>query len=94
MNNIFKYLLYIYLLTSYKSLPGAYFIRFYIQIIKTLILPKISNKFIKCYKSPFQTITLKTYNSPWECDGYLHKSNSTYFEELDIIRTKLMTSIF
>ncbi|CDO92555.1 unnamed protein product [Kluyveromyces dobzhanskii CBS 2104] len=42
----------------------------------------------------FRHTTLFTYCSFFEIDGYLHKSNSTYFEELDISRTDLMTKLF
>ncbi len=94
MYSIFKYLLYAYLLSSYKSLPLAYYVRFYWQAFKNLILPIYFPSFIDKNSSPFQTKTIHTYNSPFECDIYLHKSNSTYFEELDISRTKLMTLIF
>lgn len=88
-----KYLFYAYLASSYKSLPLAYYVRFYYIIVKNLILPKSLRQEHKI-KSPFQIDSYKTYNSPFECDFYMHKSNSTYFEELDIVRTQLMTSIF
>lgn len=91
---ILKYAFGLFLLSSYKSLPGAYYIRFWAQVIKHIILPKYIKSLLVSPKTPFDTITIKTYNSPFECDGYLHKSNSTYFEELDISRTKLMTTIF
>ncbi|GCE99126.1 hypothetical protein ZYGM_002112 [Zygosaccharomyces mellis] len=42
----------------------------------------------------FAHVTTFTYVSPFEVDFYLHKSNSTYFEELDFNRTALMTRIF
>ncbi|CAH2352067.1 probable thioesterase [[Candida] railenensis] len=42
----------------------------------------------------FEPQTFKTYVSPMEVDMYLHKSNSTYFLDLDIARTDLLTKVF
>lgn len=96
-----KYLFALYLLSSYKSLPGAYFIRFYSQIIPVVILPYITGKKTANIKKlasskygVFAHTELSTYASPFECDFYFHKSNSTYFEELDISRANLMSKIF
>ncbi|SCU94335.1 LANO_0E06458g1_1 [Lachancea nothofagi CBS 11611] len=96
-----KYLAAAILLSTYKSLPGAYFVRFYDKVFRNLIMPlifgknteniqKLQNDELGC----FSYTKLSTYASLFECDFYLHKSNSTYFEELDISRTDLMTKIF
>lgn len=96
-----KYVAALYLLSSYKSLPGAYFVRFYAVIIPNIILPYLNGlktknlkKLASDKRASFATFTISTYASPFECDFYLHKSNSTYFEELDICRSGLMTKIF
>ncbi|CCH43390.1 hypothetical protein BN7_2938 [Wickerhamomyces ciferrii] len=97
LKTIAKYIFYAFLASSYKSLPGAYYIRFWYQAAINIIIPKYIKSLIindLSSKSPFETSSIHTYNSPFECDGYFHKSNSTYFEELDISRTKLMTTIF
>ncbi|CCH43387.1 putative secreted protein [Wickerhamomyces ciferrii] len=89
------YSLYAFLLSTYKTLPGVFYIRFYYEIAMGIIFPKfIKSLLINDYseKSPFETSTSQTYNSPFECDAYCHKSNSTYFHELDISRARLMVS--
>lgn len=91
----------LYLISSYKSLPGAYFFRFYYYAFRNLITPYFTGKNTEKIKKLqeneygcFAYTELVTYASPFECDFYFHKSNSTYFEELDISRGDLMTSIF
>lgn len=91
----------IYLVSSFKSLPGAYFFRFYYYTFGNIISPYFFGKdtaIIKKLQSNkygcFAYAELDTYASPFECDFYFHKSNSTYFEELDISRGDLMTKIF
>ncbi|AQZ10475.1 YBR096W [Zygosaccharomyces parabailii] len=97
---IFKLVFFLYLLSSYKSLPGAYFVRFFTAIFPTLLLPHITGpntanikKLQKNRYGCFAHVKMCTYVSPFECDFYLHKSNSTYFEELDFSRSSLMTKI-
>lgn len=93
MHPIFKYIFYTFLLSSYKSLPTAYFFRFYWQVLQHLVFPMFLKSYIHKPTTPFETQTINTYNSPFECDGYFHKSNSTYFEELDISRLYTMATI-
>ncbi|SCW03712.1 LAFE_0G16556g1_1 [Lachancea fermentati] len=99
--NILKWLGLAILASTYKSLPGAYFLRFYYYVIRDILIPQISGKQSKTITQLqkdkfgcFAYTTLSTYASLFECDFYLHKSNSTYFEELDISRTDLMAKIF
>ncbi|PWY77397.1 hypothetical protein BO70DRAFT_430339 [Aspergillus heteromorphus CBS 117.55] len=42
----------------------------------------------------FTPHVLHTHNSPWETDYNFHKSNSTYFSDLDISRTALVTRVY
>lgn len=146
---LLKALAFIYFASSYKSLPLAYYIRFYSLLVRVLVIPRIKNKLFNTpiphasqwplqslahkrqlpTKKPqteggshagndtaaadaaadaaaqseredegtlaaFRPFVLSTYNSPFECDMFLHKSNSTYFTELDIARTELMTTLF
>lgn len=98
---IIKLLVGLYLLSSYKSLPGAYFIRFYSTVFPHIVLPYFTGLKTKNLKrlaenkhACFGAVTMSTYASPFECDFYFHKSNSTYFEELDISRSELMTKVF
>ncbi|CAR27394.1 hypothetical protein ZYGR_0I06680 [Zygosaccharomyces rouxii] len=99
---IFKYLFLFYLVSSYKSLPGAYFVRFFWAAFPSYLLPRLlgireTENIKKLQRNKygcFAHATTSTYVSPFEVDFYLHKSNSTYFEELDFNRTALMTRIF
>lgn len=98
---VVKWLFFLYLASSYKSLPGAYFVRFYVPIVSVLMLPYLTGfdtenikKLSRNKYGCFAHTKLATYVSPFECDLYFHKSNSTYFEELDISRAELMCKIF
>lgn len=104
---LLKYGFYLYLLSSFKSVPGTYFVRFYRHVFKNIFIPllfgekgdsgEMHNIQLKLkgdkYGAMAQT-KLSTYVSPMECDLYFHKNNATYFEELDISRCDLMTKIF
>ncbi|CCD22932.1 uncharacterized protein NDAI_0A07780 [Naumovozyma dairenensis CBS 421] len=100
--NILKWVFITYLVTSYKSIPGAYFIRFYYHAFRLLLLPSLQGKktttqIERLQKDPlgcFALSRLRTYVSPLECDFYFHKNNCTYFTDLDISRSKLMCAIF
>lgn len=102
ISTVFKYLLCAYLVSSYKSLPGAYFVRFYSKALYSLIIVPFfegkSTKNIKRLQSErygaLGYTTLSTYASPFEIDFFFHKSNSTYFVELDISRCELMIKVF
>ncbi|SMN21855.1 similar to Saccharomyces cerevisiae YBR096W Putative protein of unknown function [Maudiozyma saulgeensis] len=98
---ILKWFLGFYLVSSYKSVPGAYFVRFYAAIFPLLLGPLITGKkntenikkLQKNEMSALGYVKYKTYASPMECDFYLHKNNATYFTELDISRGELMTKL-
>ena len=101
VTTIVKLIIGVVLASTYKSLPGAYFLRFYYYVLKDLLFPmwfgKNTENIARLQRNEFGCFSytkLKTYASLFECDFYLHKSNSTYFEELDIARTDLMLKIF
>ena len=96
-----KYLILAFLISTHKTLPFAYVIRFYYQAYRGFFgyrshyLKTKKNSF--GYDSPkdlFTWVTLDSYVTPLEIDMYLHKLNSTYFLDLDIARTKLLTRLF
>ncbi|KAH3670854.1 hypothetical protein WICMUC_004823 [Wickerhamomyces mucosus] len=91
-SNTIKYLFFVFAISTYKSLPGAYYFRIYWVFLKNLYLYRLFPQFKYNVNNVFQTQELHSYNSPLECDFYLHKSNSCYVEELDIARSELMTS--
>lgn len=107
ISTLFKYGFYAYLLLSYKSLPGAYFIRFYRKAIGNILIPflfgskgdagameEVQARLQQDKFGAFAQTKLSTYVAPWDCDLYLHKNNATYFEDLDISRCDVMTKIF
>lgn len=96
-----------FLLSTYKTLPGVSTWRFFWMSYRNLILTywqfkrngnsnthgisaKKSNLVVFEYTSVYTT-----YVSPLELDlMYEHKSNSTYFADLDIARGKLLVTVF
>lgn len=105
VHTVAKYLLVAFLASTYKTLPFAYFFRFYYRLIVNLVIPRkryLQNKKQNTFGitgktnnlDVFEYTTMETYVSPLELDMYLHKSNSTYSIDLDIARTNVVTKIF
>ncbi|KAH8695528.1 hypothetical protein BGW36DRAFT_299836 [Talaromyces proteolyticus] len=89
---VWKVLVTIFLLSNFKSLPFAWHIRL-LRGYRWLLR---SNR-PKDGPSPaklFQPMILSSGNSLGELDYNLHKSNSTYFADLDIARAHLMCTLF
>lgn len=88
--------------SSYKLLPFAYMLRFYYQVFRHILTKRIAYRRTKANAygigenklDLFKPVSYLTYASPLEIDMYLHKSNSTYFTDLDIARTKMISMIF
>ncbi|CAI5756549.1 unnamed protein product [Candida verbasci] len=97
-----KYLIIAFLISTHKSIPiVSYAFRFYYHVITGLLASRFKYNSTKLnsfgFNSPedlFKWSTLHSRVSPLEVDMYLHKSNSTYFLDLDIARTKLLTRLF
>lgn len=91
-----------FLASTYKTLPLAYTVRFYLAVLRSLVLQR--SAFLRNRENTygigkgrldvFQAVSYTTYASPLEIDMYMHKSNSTYFLDLDIARTKLVCRVF
>lgn len=101
LNKVGKASLVLFLISTFKTLPFAYVIRFYLKVFKYIVLQKpMFNKIrvntfgVNSPKEVFRWIDYDTYVSPLEIDMFLHKSNSTYFADLDIARTKMVCIIF
>ncbi|CUM63478.1 uncharacterized protein PRCAT00001053001 [Priceomyces carsonii] len=104
MNPILKYALIAFLLSTIKTIPLAYCCRFYYRVLLNLVVPMSTyrkngkkNTFGIDGQNKlrlFEHTLMKTYVSPMEIDPYFHKSNSTYFIDLDIARTDTVTKIF
>lgn len=101
--NAVKVLVAVFLASTYKTLPLAYVFRFYAAAIRSLIFKGKEyrktrlNTYGLTGKNPmdvFKAVSYSTYCSPLELDMFLHKSNSTYFVDLDIARTKFLCQMF
>ncbi|KAF2095774.1 hypothetical protein NA57DRAFT_78556 [Rhizodiscina lignyota] len=75
---------------NWKVLPFVWHLKVFKAIYdafsSNLLLPKPGQQFaefITPSRSPFG-----------ECDLYMHKSNSTYFSDLDVARAKLLANVF
>lgn len=91
-----------FLVSTFKTLPLAYPVRFYWYIFRHLVFKKW--QYLRTKKNSygfgdnkldiFRAVPYSTYASPLEIDMYLHKSNSTYLVDLDIARTHAVCLIF
>ncbi|KLJ05521.1 hypothetical protein EMPG_10995 [Blastomyces silverae] len=91
------------ILVNIKSLPFAWHIRVFYYLFKNVNFhrhshPKLKAKFKKRTGNSgahplFTPISVMSHTSLLETDYNLHKSNSTYFSDLDISRTALVTNI-
>lgn len=79
----------ILVLANLKSLPFAFHVRFYYLAIKHLYILRRRKP-----RSVFQSTTYWTHAPSMELDFNLHKSNSTYFSDLDMARADLMMVVF
>ncbi|KAB8264967.1 hypothetical protein BDV32DRAFT_145002 [Aspergillus pseudonomiae] len=81
------------LVAAYKNLPFVWFIRFLRALITRLFITPITHKELspECLFLP----AVHRMRSPLtECDYNIHKSNSTYFTDLDISRGNLSLLLF
>lgn len=77
------------LLLNIKVLPFVFHFRLYYYVIKYFyVVPK------QKLKSIYEPASMYTMTPLMEMDFNLHKSNSTYFTDMDISRTKLVTRNF
>ncbi|OJD14848.1 hypothetical protein AJ78_04852 [Emergomyces pasteurianus Ep9510] len=91
------------ILVNLKSLPFAWHARVFFHLFKNLNFhrhthPKLKEKFKKQTGNVgahplFAPVSVMSHTSLMETDYNLHKSNSTYFSDLDISRTALVTNV-
>lgn len=86
----------VFVLFNFKVLPGAWHVRvlwgIYRQTIASTVHREKNSK--NNAKPLFKYLTTKTRAAPLECDYNGHKSNSTYFTDLDVNRTQLLCRLF
>lgn len=106
MQKFYKLLLAVLAVLSYKNLPFAYVLKFYGGAFQHLVSQR--GKYLKNgrkntfgitteSKGPlaiFEPVSYGSYVSPMEYDMFMHKSNSTYFADLDMARLKMMCYVF
>lgn len=76
-------------LLNLKNLPFFWHIRVFRGIFYQLYLQPNSQK----PKHLFAPMITSSYNTPYDCDYNFHKSNSTYFGDLDVARAHYMGCI-
>ncbi|PWY73133.1 hypothetical protein BO94DRAFT_539011 [Aspergillus sclerotioniger CBS 115572] len=93
---------------SFKNLPGVWHIRLGYHLFINLRRHPTDAPFPTCPPSTnsssstksikshpiFAPHSLTTHTSLWETDYNIHKSNSTYFSDLDISRTAIVTRVY
>ncbi|OAL70329.1 hypothetical protein A7D00_5295 [Trichophyton violaceum] len=97
-----KNLLLLYILFNLKSVPFSWHIRLFYHLLSRIHLKKhiYPNPKSKDEKKPghvhpiFVPSSITSRTTLWETDYNIHKSNSTYFSDLDIARTTLVTSLY
>lgn len=83
----------VFLLFNLKVLPGAWHFRVLWGIYKQTTAPTVHSSKNDA-KPLFKYLTTTTRAAPLECDYNGHKSNSTYFTDLDVNRTQLLCRLF
>lgn len=89
IRSILKTILYIAIVANLKSWPFSWHARFFYVLFKHMVF-KAGTK----PKSLFKPNVFHTHTPLMEMDMNLHKSNSTYFSDLDIARSDLLISLF
>jgi hypothetical protein len=85
-----KLLALVFALANLKNLPGFWHIRVLRGIIYQIYF---NHKHPIPPKHIFAPIITQSRNTIWDCDYNIHKSNSTYFADLDIGRAHMMGAI-
>ncbi|KAK2863645.1 hypothetical protein FQN49_004138 [Arthroderma sp. PD_2] len=97
-----KNLVLLYILFNLKSAPFSWHIRLFYHLIRGIRLKKhiYPNPQSKEHTNPghvhpiFVPSSTTSRTTLWETDYNIHKSNSTYFADLDIARTGLVTGLY
>lgn len=99
MKSVIKYsIIALFTLVNIKCIPFSWTLRFYFFFLKHLLLSKLSFTASKYKNRPakslFEPTVYSTRVNLFECDPNMHKSNSTYFSDLDLARTDLVLTLF
>ncbi|KAK9247956.1 hypothetical protein V1506DRAFT_530282 [Lipomyces tetrasporus] len=91
LSTIFSVFSVLFWVVNSKSIPLAWHCRFYRSLIYFLW---INRNTPAVEANVFRTRIWSSRSPPMECDLNGHKSNSTYFSDLDNARTDLMVDVF
>ncbi|KAF3390038.1 Uncharacterized protein DPV78_011831 [Talaromyces pinophilus] len=86
-----------FILVNLKGLPGIWHLRLFRGLFRQLLSrnPGRFNQIVSEGKAVlFSYLVTTSSNPPIECDYNMHKSNSTFFSDLDINRTELLFTLF
>ncbi|CUS15260.1 unnamed protein product [Tuber aestivum] len=86
-NTVFKLIFLLFALLNIKSIPLTWHFRFYRSLYFHLLRRK---RVLPGRSDLFSPITTSSRSPLYESDLNMHKSNSTYFSDLDIARTHLV----
>ncbi|RDW58712.1 hypothetical protein BP6252_13188 [Coleophoma cylindrospora] len=86
----------VFLIANRKSLFGAWHFRIFRILFHHFRLHRSRRVDVDKdgYQAIFQPIVTSSYSPLLECDYNLHKSNSTYFTDLDVNHTHLLSNLF
>ena len=87
--NTWRFVAILFALINLKNLPGFWHIRVIRGIVYQLYFQPNPQK----PKHLFAPMITSSYNTPYDCDYNFHKSNSTYFQDLDVARAHFMGCI-
>ncbi|KAI9700117.1 MAG: hypothetical protein M1836_002651 [Candelina mexicana] len=91
---VWRLLAIIFALLNLKALPFVWHLRLFSAIVKHIILrPRPSFTHLTGPRALFQPLITHSTTPILECDYNIHKSNSTYFSDLDISRTHLVSCL-
>lgn len=86
-----RILLALFVITNFKNMPFVWTYRVWVAILRNYV-PYLQRR-VKEPRMLFHYSITSTYNSILETDYNFHKSNSTYFADLDIARTQCVTHL-
>lgn len=92
LSTLWKLLLVALIFGNLKNIPGVYHLRL-LNAFRFVIRTCRTEEPVKP-EHLFQPIITSSKATLMETDLYLHKSNSTYFSDLDIARTHLICTLF
>ena len=87
--NTWRVLAVVIALLNLKNIPGFWHIRVFRGMFYQLYFQPSTQK----PKHLFAPMITSSFNTIYDCDWNLHKSNSTYFQDLDVARAQLVGCI-